>query len=58
MSEAVLRLRQRDSDVMRGRYSSHVKLLGEKRDSYCQRSQYHGRTYIPSGKATYVGPPK
>lgn len=58
MSEAVLRLGQRDSDVMRGRYSSHVKLLGEKRDRYCQRSQYHGRTYIPSGKATYVGPPK
>lgn len=58
MSEAVLRLAQRDSDVMRSRYSSHVKLLGEKRDSYCQRSQYYGRTYIPSGKATYVGLPK
>jgi len=58
MSEAVLRLEQRDGDVMRSRYSSHVKLLGEKRDIFCQRSQYYGRTYIPSGKATYVGPPK
>lgn len=58
MNEAVLRLVEIDGDRMRNRYSSHVKLLGEKRDSFCQRSQYYGRTYVPSGKATYIGPSK
>ncbi|RON61672.1 hypothetical protein BK669_19550 [Pseudomonas fluorescens] len=58
MNEAVLRLVEIDGDRMRERYSSHVKLLGAKRDSFCQRTQYYGRTYIPSGKATYVGAPK
>lgn len=58
MNEAVLRLVEIDGDRMRERYSSHVKLLDAKRDSFCQRTQYYGRTYIPSGKATYVGAPK
>jgi len=58
MNEAVLRLVEIDGDRMRNRYSSHVKLLGEKRDSFCQRSQYYGRTYVPSCKATYIGPSK
>lgn len=56
MAEAVLRLTERDGDDMRADYRSHVKVLGANRDGYCQRSQYFGRTYIPAGKTTYVGP--
>ncbi|MEO4016979.1 hypothetical protein [Pseudomonas rossensis] len=57
MAEAVLRLTERDGDEMRADYRSHVKTLGANKDGYCQRSQYFGRTYIPSGKTTYSGPP-
>ncbi|RON48033.1 hypothetical protein BK666_10180 [Pseudomonas frederiksbergensis] len=56
MAEAVLRLTERDGDDMRADYKSHVKTLGANRDALCQRSQYFGRTYIPSGKTTYIGP--
>lgn len=56
MSEPVLRLKSVSGEEMRTRYKNHVKLLGVKRDSYCQRSQYSGRTYIPSGVAKYINP--
>jgi hypothetical protein len=56
MSEPVLRLKAVSGEEMRTRYKNHVSLLGAKRDSYCQRSQYSGRTYIPSGVAKYINP--
>lgn len=56
MSEPVLRLKSVSGEEMRARYKNHVKLLGTNRDSYCQRSQYSGRTYIPSGVAKYIKP--
>lgn len=56
MAEGVIRFEKRRGDLMRDRYKSHVKLLGGDLDQLCQRSQYFGRTYIPSGKATYIDP--
>jgi len=56
MAEGVMRFEKRRGDLMRDRYKSHVKLLGGSLDRFCQRSQYFGRTYIVSGKATYTGP--
>ena len=56
MAEGVMRFEKRRGDLMRDRYKSHVKLLGVSLDHFCQRSQYFGRTYIVSGKATYTGP--
>ncbi|VVO54750.1 hypothetical protein [Pseudomonas fluorescens] len=56
MNEPVLRLKSVSGEEMRARYKNHVKLLGANRDSYCQRSQYSGRTYIPSGVAKYIKP--
>jgi hypothetical protein len=56
MAEAVMRIQDRSSDDVRYRYKSHVKTLGERLDGYCSRVQFHGRNYLPGGKATYIGP--
>ncbi|MEW7855299.1 hypothetical protein AB2M95_05270 [Pseudomonas chlororaphis] len=56
MNDAVMRLTDRTADDMRARYKAHVKLLGANSDGYCKRSQYFGRTYVPSGTVTYINP--
>ncbi|MDP9709127.1 UNVERIFIED_ORG: hypothetical protein J2X80_001200 [Pseudomonas fluorescens] len=55
MSEAAQRLHDSLSDEMRARYKSHVKLLGARLDGSCHRIQYYGKTFVPGGKATYIG---
>ncbi|PNG41421.1 hypothetical protein A1354_09080 [Pseudomonas asplenii] len=56
MSEAVLRLASVDNDRMRSRYKKHVEILGGRLDGYCKRTRYYGKTFLPSGQATYVDP--
>jgi len=56
MADPVLRLKNRTGDDMRADYLSHVKILGAKKDGQCQRSQYFGRTYMPSGTAKFIDP--
>jgi len=58
MAEGVMRIGPQGpmGDDLRARYKEHVKTLGQLRDSYCQRSDYYGQTFIPSGRATYTGP--
>jgi len=60
MGEAVKRLSDPENDRMRDRYKKHVAVLGENLDKTCHRSQFYGRTYIPSsaGTARYIGPIK
>ena len=55
MSEAVLRLHDDQNDEMRSRYKTHVSLLGSRLDGSCRRVQYYGTTFVPGGRATYVG---
>lgn len=57
MSEAVLRLVSVDNDRMRSRYKTHIEILGARMDGYCKRIKYYGNTFLPSGQATYIGPP-
>ncbi|MCU7251298.1 LysM peptidoglycan-binding domain-containing protein [Pseudomonas koreensis] len=58
MTEAVKRLNDPENDRMRARYQKNVTILGENLDKTCQRSQFYGRTYIPSssGASKYIGP--
>jgi hypothetical protein len=56
MAEPVLRLTNRSGDDMRADYLAHVQVLGAKKDGQCQRSQYFGRTYMPSGTAKFIAP--
>lgn len=58
MGEAVLRLSSPAGDEMRARYKNNVKILGEKRDGTCLRKQYFGKTYVPSGVATFIPSPQ
>jgi hypothetical protein len=55
MSEAVQRLFGDQNDEMRARYKTHVNTLGARLDGSCNRVQYYGRTFVPGGKATYIG---
>ncbi|SFW20227.1 hypothetical protein SAMN03159511_1334 [Pseudomonas sp. NFACC19-2] len=43
------------NNAMRERYRDRVRVLGALRDGYCQRSDYYGRTFVPTGRATYIG---
>jgi hypothetical protein len=58
MSEAVLRLVDERNNLMRSRYKKHVAELGARQDGFCQRFTHYGRTYLPAGRATYMGPAK
>lgn len=55
MSEAVLRLVDERNNLMRSRYKKHVAELGARQDGFCQRFTHYGRTYLPAGRATYMG---
>jgi hypothetical protein len=56
MAESVLSLFNDQSDTIRSAYKKHVSILGANLDSSCQRSQYYGRTYIPTGTVKYINP--
>lgn len=56
MKEEVLGLASPANNRMRERYKKHVAILGAKLDNFCERTQFHGRYYIPTGKVTYTGP--
>lgn len=44
------------NNEMRNRYKVHTMTLGALKDGFCQRSSYYGRTFIPAGRAEYIGP--
>ncbi|MDD2048586.1 LysM peptidoglycan-binding domain-containing protein [Pseudomonas putida] len=56
MAEGVERLHERRGDAVRAEYRTNSAMLGASKDNYCERRQYYGRDYIPSGFATYIGP--
>lgn len=56
MKEEVLGLASPANNRMRERYKKHVAILGANLDNFCERTQFHGRYYIPTGKVTYTGP--
>ncbi|MNE75066.1 hypothetical protein D3C80_1711900 [compost metagenome] len=55
MTEGVERLHDRRADEIRAEYRASSALLGAGKDSYCERRQYYGRDYVPSGFAKYTG---
>lgn len=54
MAESVLSLFNDQSDTIRSAYKKHVSILGANLDNSCQRSQYYGRSYVPSGTVKYI----